>query len=267
MATERPQTRLDALEVILVGPSSWSPDGAANLRAAHDELRRLGPLTDRHVVVLPELIGSSTDESTYLAGLRAITTVTGAWVIGGSHYRQEPVTNAGIVLAPDGTVADHYEKRHPYGTEHDLGVRPGNRHADCHIAGWLVSVMICADAWYADHLIKSPIKPDLLVIPSFSTTRRPPQFARKLWHHLAIARAYEFATYVALADWRPGTTQRGMPCAGTSGMADPAPTDPDAYFIPAADHAISAHQLQMTKLRELRNDRATRRFTPHHASS
>lgn len=262
---EAPRARRDDVELVLVRPPSWSPDGIANLDAAHAELRRIGTLGERHIVVLPELVGSAIDDRAYLAALRAITATTGAWLVGGTHHRPETSTNTGYALAPDGTVAHRYDKLNPYGTENDHGIRPGGAITTGRLAGLNVTVLVCADAWYPEHLVTQRDVPELLVVPSFSTTRRPPAFARALWRHLAITRAYEFTTYVALADWRPGTTHHGIPCAGTSGIADPAPHHPGHYFTPAPDRTSFIHHLDLTKLHALRQDRGSRGFTPHHS--
>jgi predicted amidohydrolase len=250
------------LRVVLVQPSGWVDDGVANLRAAARALGAAGPFDDRHLIVLPELIGATLAASDHLDQLRAITTTTGGWVIGGSHYDTVgPRTNRGVVLDPDGHVIDHYAKRNPYGIEHDHGVQPGDRHACFEIDGRHVTVMICADAWFAELLLEPPSRADLIVVPSFSITRRPPAFARALWRHLAVARAYEFSSFVAVSDWRLGATYHGQPSAGVSGVADPFPDDPDRYFTPADDAPVSVHELNMEKLDGLRRDRQARGFS------
>jgi predicted amidohydrolase len=250
----------DTLGVVLVQPSRWDADGLVNLTAAHDALIDLGPLDDSHVVVLPELVGATLPEPDYLAGLRRLASTSRAWIIGGSHHAAAPVTNSGIVLAPDGTVVARYHKRNPYGVEHDHGIRSGDCDTTARIAGHDVAVLLCADAWFAELLLDAPVAADLVVVPSFTITRRPPAFARALWSHLAIARAYEFTTFVALAHWPLGTDYYGAPSAGTSGVADPAPDHPDGYFTPAAETVTSVHHLDLERLRRHRADRAARRF-------
>jgi len=251
----------DTLRVVLVQPAAWMADGPANLRAVATALAQAGPLDEHTVVVLPELIGATMSTAEYLSALRAVVAATGAWLVGGSHYGETaPLMNSGVVLAPDGSVVDHYEKRNPYGIEHDHGVQPGDRHAAFMVDGRSVTVMICADAWFAELLLDPPTRADLIVVPSFSITRRPPAFARALWRHLAVARAYEFSAFVAVSDWREGATYHGGPSAGVSGVADPFPDDPERYFTPAAEHLVSVHELDFAKLDGLRRDRLARGF-------
>jgi len=258
---DEPLARED-LRVVLVQPATWHDDGAANLRHAAAALRRAGPLDDRHLVVLPELIGATMARDDYLVALREITAATGAWVVGGSHYATAgPLVNGGAVLDPAGTVVDHYEKRNPYGVEHDHGVQAGDRHAAFEIAGRMVTVMICADAWFAELLLDPPSTADVIIVPSFSITRRPPAFSRALWEHLAVARAYEFTAFVAVSDWRQGATYHGAPSAGVSGVADPFPHHPERYFVAADDADVSVHALDFTRLDALHRDRVARGFT------
>jgi predicted amidohydrolase len=252
----------DRLAVVLAQPATWTTDGAANLAAVREEVRLAGPFGDDHVLVLPELVGATMARSQYVHELRAISAVAGSWVVGGSHYGTAgPLTNAGVVLDPAGHEVDHYEKRNPYGIEHAHGVQPGDRHATFDIGGRTVTVMICADAWFAELLLDAPRSADLVVVPSFSITRRPPAFARALWQHLAVARAYEFTAFVAVADWRQGASYHGAPSAGVSGIADPFPTDPDRYYVAAAPAPLSVHELDLGRLDRLRVDRRTRGFS------
>jgi predicted amidohydrolase len=247
--------------LVLVQPVDWHDDGVANLRAAADALRDVGPFDERHLVVLPELVGATLPTPTYLAELRELVAATGAWLVGGSHYSTTGRRmNGGLVLDPGGDVVDGYEKRNPYGVELDHGVLPGDRHASFPIGGRTVTVMICADAWFAELLLDPPARTDLIVVPSFSITRRPPAFSQALWRHLAVARAYEFNAYVAVSDYRVGAMFHGAPSAGVSGVADPWPTEPDRYFTAAADSAVWVHRLDFPRLDALRNDRIARGF-------
>lgn len=251
----------DDVSLVLVQPVEWHDNGVMNLRKAIDALRDLGPLDATHVVVLPELIGATLPTTTYVTELRRLVSATGAWVIGGSHYATDgPRTNGGLVLDPNGNLVDGYEKRNPYGVEQDHGILPGDRHASFDIGGRTVTVMICADAWFAELLLDPPSKADLIVVPSFSITRRPPAFSQALWRHLAVARAYEFSAYVAVSDYQVGATYHGAPSAGVSGIADPWPTDPDRYFSAAAQSTVSVHELDFTRLDRLRHDRLARGF-------
>lgn len=250
----------DAVTVALVQPARWLPDGHANLNAAHDAVQRLDWTGDRRIVVLPELIGSDLIEADYLGQLRRIATAAGAWVVGGSHHCRtgRSITNHGTVVGPDGDVVARYGKANPFGPERRNGVQPTRPGATVRIAGCDVVVLICADAWFAEHLLaRTPPSPDLVIVTSFSITRREPSAALRLWHHLAASRAYEFAAYVAVADWRQGTTYCGLGCAGASGVAEPEPRQPGEFFAPADDAVVWVRELDLDRLRAHRRDRAT----------
>lgn len=250
----------DPVTLALVQPARWHPDGHANLNQAHDAVQRLGGTGERHIVVLPELIGAELAEADYLEHLRRIATMAGAWVVGGSHHHRagRSITNNGAVVAPDGHVAARYGKGNPFGPERGNGVQPARPGATVRIAGCDAAVLICADAWFAEHLLAlDPPSPDLVIVTSFSITRREPDAARRLWHHLTVSRAYEFAAYVAVADWRAGTMLHGLRCAGAGGLAEPEPRRLGEYFEPAGDADIWVRPLDLDRLRAHRRDRAS----------
>jgi predicted amidohydrolase len=255
-------TRPDVLSVVLVQPDAWSAEGERNLAAARRGLRDL-PLDSSYVVVLPELVGATMPRAAYEDAISELAAETGAWVVGGSSYAAEgPMVNGGVVADPSGTIVDHYEKRNPYGVEHDHGVQAGEQVATFSVSGRLVTVLLCADAWFAELLLEStPTAAEVIVVPSFTITRRPPAFSQALWQHLAVARAYEFSAYVAIADWRQPATYHGQPTAGVSGVADPFPREPDGYFTRATDALVSMHHLDLARLDRLRDDRLARRFS------
>lgn len=249
-----------ALHVVLVQPDAWRPDGGRNLETVRRCLDHAPALGEQHIVVLPELVGATMPTDRYAHEIAGLARACGAWVIGGSHHAAgAPVVNGGVVADPNGTIVDHYEKRNPYGVEHDHGVAAGQRAATLTIAGRRVTVLLCADAWFAELLLAAG-DPELIVVPSFTITRRPPAFARALWEHLAVARAYEFGAYVALGDWRPPATYHEQPAAGVSGVADPFPTAPAGFFTPATPAPVSVHALDLDRLDRHRADRRARRF-------
>ena len=253
----------DTLSVVLVQPDVWTADPRRNFDAVRRCLDDAPRLNDAHVVVLPELVGATIGAAAYRREVSTLARSSGAWVVGGSHYPDDgPVVNAGVVADPHGTIVDHYEKRNPYGVEHDHGVLAGERAATVTIGGRLVTVLLCADAWFAELLLAPGlVDPDVIVVPSFAITRRPPRFAQSLWQHLAVARAYEFSAYVAIVDWRRPATYHGQPTAGVGGVADPFPLTPEGYFTPAAPAPLSVHHLDLGRLDGHRDDRLARRFT------
>ncbi len=210
------------------------------------------------MVVLPELIGGDLADADYVAHLRQIAVSAEAWVVGGSHHRRtgRSISNCGAVVDPHGEVVARYAKATPFGSERTDGVEPGPPGVTVRIAGCHVAVLICADAWFAEHLLALEPSPDLVIVTSFSVTRRDPAAARRLWHHLAVSRAYEFGAYVAVADWRAGARYRGVRAAGASGLAEPEPHRLGDHFSSAGDADVWVRDLDLARLREHRRDRA-----------
>jgi hypothetical protein len=103
--------------------------------------------------------------------------------------------------------------------------------------------------------------PDLVLVPALSVTRKPtPDYARALWRHLSISRAYEFGTYVGVADWAQGSDTRSLHVAGAGGFADPTTSDPQRFFAPAAQGGVLVVELDLERLASFRRDRAQRGF-------
>ncbi|MEZ4445985.1 MAG: carbon-nitrogen hydrolase family protein [Polyangiaceae bacterium] len=219
------------------------------------------PLGEQDLVLLPEHIAPTGPFEPYLAGLRSLAADLGCHVVGGSFHQVEPTrkVNAGAVVAPDGTVVAHYEKVRPYAAER-AHVEPGHALGRFELGGRRFSVLICADFWFMDLLLGAPEAPDVVLVPAFSVTRKPtPDYSRRLWHHLAIARAYELGVFVAVSDWAhdPASPFR---TSGVAGFADPTTTDPDQLWEPVPASGHLRRDLDFAALDAFRADRRARGF-------
>lgn len=249
--------------VVLVQPPTWTEDGIANFGAilgiADRSRQSFGP---HDIFVLPELAGAELDEAKYVDCVRRIARSLGVWVVGGSHHRREAsrVVNCGVACAPDGAIAATYEKLNPYGVEAHLGINKGSSIGALEIGGRRVVVMLCADLWHSQSFA-SVGRPDVLLVPSFSITQWPsPQPARTLWRHMAVSRAYEFATFVGISDWSAASEYEGQRASGAGGWATPCPETGSAFFQPMSRRRLSAHIIDFDRLGRFREDRRRRAF-------
>jgi predicted amidohydrolase len=112
-------------------------------------------------------------------------------------------------------------KLNPYGDERSRTVRPGPGPASFQIGELSCLVMICADLWHASAFVAASPLPDLILVPAFSASQRPdPHMARARWRHAMIAKAYEFAAFVAVSDWaHPVRFETGTSSDVASGAA------------------------------------------------
>ena len=217
------------------------------------------------ILVLPELIAGNSDRSEYLSEVRSLSHSTGAWVVGGSHYWHETdrIVNCGVVADPKGQIVAVYEKSHPYGQEIRDGVRPGSGGAFLEVNGLRCQVLICADFWYASSFNACEMGPDIVIIPAFSFSQRPtPALARARWKHAAIARAYEFMTFIAISDWAYPVAYRGRASSGVAGFAHPNPAAVTGLFQGVGQSCVRSFELEMAALNDLRANRNERGFCP-----
>jgi predicted amidohydrolase len=239
----------------------------------HSRIRDIIPALDRaktalgsaDILVLPELIAGSADRSEYLSDVRSLSENTGAWVVGGSHYWRDAdrIVNCGIVANPRGQVVATYEKSHPYDQESHDGVTPGNGGAFFEVNGVRCFVLICADFWYASSFNACEVRPDIVIVPAFSVSQRPiPALARARWKHAAIARAYEFMTFIAISDWASPVAYRGRASSGVGGLAHPNPAEVTGLFQSLGRSRLRAFELDIGALDDLRVNRDERRFCP-----
>lgn len=253
------------MKVFLSQPGHFSRSAAANF----EQIRQLASIarlqTSRNdVFVLPELIGADSTDSEYRRLISGLARDLGSWVVGGSHHRavRGGLINSGLVADSRGNIAARYEKLWPYGIESELGVQSGRRVGRFEVAGCRFLVLLCADFWYSAVLLGrlSP-RPDVILVPTFSISRRSsPQAARSLWSSMAVARAYEFSAYVGISDWAYPSEYHGLKSSSVAGLADPRPRNRREFFSRQDGLAISLHQIDIERLRELREHRIRHAF-------
>jgi predicted amidohydrolase len=251
------------MNVILMQPRLKAFDAEANESAIESLVAGAGRrIAEDDILLLPEHFTSTREPARYMEFLQRLRKRAGCTIVGGSHHRKHDGThiNAGTIIAHDGREIGTYEKLRPYFNE-QLRVSPGEGLGEFTINGRNILVLICADFWYSDILLRSTRAPDLILVPSLSVSRKPaPAFSRSLWRHLAIARAYEFGAYVGISDWHDESSLPKYRTSGVSGFADPTQLEPEQFFRPVGDEGISFFPLDFQALDDFRRDRKNRGF-------
>jgi predicted amidohydrolase len=238
-------------------------DAGTNLdriRAVLDE-RRIDFVRD-DVLLLPERFDLREEAAPYERDVGELARSLGCHVVGGSHHERRPggSVNAGVVVDPSGAVVGRYEKLRPYALERQF-VEPGTELGELTIEGRNVLVLVCADFWFVDLVLRASRAPDVVLVPALSVTRKSsPAYSRALWRHLAISRAYEFGTYVGVSDWAYPSELPVLFTAGAGGFADPTAVDPDEFFTPVGETGVAVHELDFAALDAFRKDRVARGF-------
>jgi predicted amidohydrolase len=217
------------------------------------------------VLLLPERFELREAAEPYERDVRTLAQSFGCHVVGGSHHETRPggSVNAGIVADPTGAIVGRYEKLRPYALERQF-VEPGTLLGELTIDDRHVLILICADFWFVDLVLRATRAPDLVLVPALSVTRHStPDYSRALWRHLAISRAYEFGTYVGVSDWAYPSELPILFTAGAGGLADPTTVDPERFFTPIAPAGapgVTVHDLDFAALDAFRHDRISRGF-------
>ena len=98
-----------------------------------------------------------------------------------------------------------------------------------------------------------------ILVGASSTSRKPdPSFARALWTHVAVSRAWERNAYVVVSDWAAAPHVFSVHTSGVSGLADPTRLAPPLFTptpAPAAWFRLDPGALQSTE-----KDRTSRNF-------
>lgn len=213
------------------------------------------------IVVLPEAIEQR--EDLYRPMLERLARELGCHVVGGSRREQAQIgtVNSGLLFRPDGSVVGRYEKLCPYAGERDA-VRPGRILGEFSIGGRNVLVLICADFfWLAKILRHATRPPDLILVAALSVTRKAtPMYARAVWRHTAVARAYEYAAFIGISDWGFPSALGASFASGVGGLADPTAVEPRKLFQSVGAREVVAFSLDFPALAALRADRAARGF-------
>ena len=250
------------MKLVLAQPTLFYEAGDRNVTAVRALLAPLaGSLAADDVVVLPEHFDLRESRAAYETTIGELSRSLGCHVVGGSHHEQknEGAVNAGVVTDPSGAVVCRYEKLRPYAEER-ARVHAGQRLGELRVGSLSVLVLVCADFWFSDLFYRATRAPDLILVPSFSVTRKPtPDYSRALWQHLAVARAYEFGAYVGVSDWAHAPSPFGPSPSGVSGLADPTRVAPSELFRPVAG-ALGVYDLDPEALAAFQKDRASRGF-------
>jgi len=217
---------------------------------------------ERRIVVLPERFWRDDDEAAYRDAVASLARRWHCPVVGGSLHAERPdgtTRNTGIVAASDGTTLGEYSKRHPFAAEALAGVVEGGGPATFELCGVRVAICICADLFDPTLFPACGTDGAAILVCAASTSRKPaPHFARDLWSHVAVARAWERNAYVVVSDWAHAPHIPGVRTSGVSGLADPTRETPP-LFVATTPPATWFH-LRLEPLRRLERDRASRNF-------
>jgi predicted amidohydrolase len=250
------------MKLLLLQPQLSYASDADNLGVVTRIAERFASeLGQDDVVLLPEHFDLRDDRAAYESGVQGLARRLGTNVVGGSHHEQRAGgrVNSGVVANARGEIVARYEKVRPYATERER-VHDGAEFGEFSVGGRAVLVLICADFWFSDLFARASVLPDVVLVPALSVTRKPtPDYSRALWRHLAIARAYEFGTYVGVSDWAHVPTPEFLFASGVGGLADPTTVDPGAFFTHIEGDA-RLYYLDFERLSAFRADRRARGF-------
>jgi predicted amidohydrolase len=219
-------------------------------------------LAQNDIVLLPERFHLHASRERYEEDIAELARWLGCHVVGGSHHdqREGSSVNSGIVCDSSGQVVGRYDKLRPYANERAI-VSPGSRLGEVEVGSRKLLILICADFWFGDLFQRATRLPDLALVPALSVTRKPtPDYARALWRHLAISRAYELGIFIGISDWAHGSRLPLGFASGVAGFADPTSTDPHAFFRPVSEAALATFNLDFAALEAFRADRIERGF-------
>lgn len=235
--------------------------------ATRENLERVRALLEPHreslgtndLALLPEHFHFGSWQE-YLADSADLARWLGCHLVAGSQHRKSPdgTRNAGVIVAPNGSILHIYNKRRPYANERQRVV-PGPSSVGVELGGHRLLVMICADFWFTDLLLEQPHAPSLVLVPALSVTRKPsPDYSQALWRHTAVARAYEYGLFVGISDWAANSSLPDARASGVSGFADPTRTVPTELFQSVSRATVV--DLDFAALEAFRADRRARGF-------
>ncbi len=251
------------MRLVLLQPALKAPDDSANLEAIRRVVGGLGQrLAPDDLLLLPEHFIFTDVPRSYDEFVAETAARTGCTVVGGSHHRKMDGRriNYGAVVRPDGTKLAEYSKIRPYFNEQNHVV-PGDSFGEFSIGGRNVLVLVCADFWYSDLILKATVAPDIILVPALSVSRKPdPYYSRSLWRHLAVTRAYEFGAYVGISDWDETSVLPKYRTCGVAGLADPVTTVPGRFFTSVDAGGAAIFDLDFAAVEAFREDRRMRGF-------
>lgn len=199
-------------------------------------------------IVLPEFFDGRRGSEAFDAGgarqlefLSELAQNTKAVVVGGSLLARTPegLRNRCHVIAPDGSLIDHYDKQRLFAGEQKQRIA-GSRRLIFEARGFRVGVLICADLWWPELARDLCGRIDLLCVPARSSVASPGHaaYARRLWHALALTRAMENGYAVAVADhaFTAGMTSAEASAAPAK-ASDQRPSSPEARDAGSIAHS------------------------------
>ena len=252
------------MKLVLVQPQLRVNSGTENLVRVRAALDRCDlELGHDDIVLLPEALDTS--ERPYDETLSSFAQARGCHVVGGSHREgvQGRTLNFGLVFGPDGSVGGRYEKLFPYGRERET-VHPGSVIGEVSIGGQNVLVLVCADFFSLGAILRRVTRePDLILVAALSVTRKKsPDYARAVWRHTAIARAYECCAFVGISDWGFPSELPSSFSSGVAAFVDPTAVDPRRMYRALGGRSVAVFSLDFAALAEFRADRSARGFRP-----
>jgi predicted amidohydrolase len=255
---DAPVVRADSIELTLVQPRTWTPDGDANFAEVARLLRSM-PAADgaAAVVVLPELVGASMARGAYVEAVTGLAGRLQRWVVGGSHHWTVDggTRNAGLVAAPSGEIVATFEKQNPYGSERAARVQEGDGPVVFDAMGVSIGAVICADFWHSECVQRLDPHPDVIAVASFSISRgRAPGAAKELWRHLAVTRAWEHGVHVGISDWSVDSTYGDLRATGLAASVTPTPNRPERFVTPLGNRRVRTVRVDIDRLRAFRAD-------------
>lgn len=167
------------------------------------------------VVMLPEMwpgLPHGTDlerKSTQCAQfLQTLARTRRINVVGGSFERVTPGCgrqNICLVVNREGQIVGEYAKRMLFGREQDAFV-PGTEPGIVELEGSRLGVLICADVWNPDLVRELAERVDVVCVAAKTSvpSDNHVEYARTLWHGLALTRAMENGLPIAVSDWPAG---------------------------------------------------------------
>lgn len=251
------------MKIVLLQPKLGALSSEDNLRAIELLVNHAAEkVSVEDLILLPEHFTFDDNPESYIAFIRKLARTAGCTIVGGSHHRSVngKRINIGNVIDAQGNEIGTYTKLRPYFNE-QLHVVPGDHIGEVRINGKNICILICADFWYSDILLRSTELPDVVLVPSLSVSRKPEAaYSRSLWRHLAVSRAYEFGVYVGISDWSEDSSLPEYRACGVGGFADPTAVNPEKFFQPISPEGISMFNLDFNALEEFRADRRMRGF-------
>lgn len=191
-----------------------------------------------------------------------------SYVVGGSiEYRTDrgQGVNACLIADRQGRLIGEYHKQRPFGLEQDR-VQRGTESFDFSLDGIRVGVMICADLWDSQLARQLASRVELLAVPAHTgvPSAKNIEYARLLWHNLALTRGMENGVAVVVSDWCEGRFG-GHYVAGAASIVDPG-RRPDAKTLQkrfaGGEAGILTATIDLQRLREYRRYRQAMGLLP-----